>query len=113
MPSAWHLHVRLVEVKEGSNTVAKYAYDGASGRIVKVTYTGGSPSETRHYYLSSAWRVLEERVGSSTSPDRQYVWGLGYTNELMCLDRDTDGNGEVIGIIDTSGAAVVQYGHMP
>jgi hypothetical protein len=52
---------RLVEVKEGSSTVAKYQYGGASGRIVKVTYSGGSPSETRHYYLSSAWRVPEER----------------------------------------------------
>jgi hypothetical protein len=56
---------------EGANTLAKYVYDGASGRIVKVTYSGGSPTETRHYYLSSAWRVLEERVGTSMSPEGQ------------------------------------------
>jgi YD repeat-containing protein len=111
---------RLVEVKDGANTVAKYAYDGASGRIVKVTYAGGSPAETRHYYISSAWRVLEERVGSSTSPDRQYVWGRRYVDELILRDRDTDANGtlderlyalqdgnfNVTAIADTSGAVV-------
>jgi YD repeat-containing protein len=84
---------RLVEVKDGANTVANYEYDGFSGRIVKETYTAGSLSETRHYYVSSAWRVLEERVGSSTSPDRQYLWGRRYVDELIFRDRDTDANG--------------------
>ena len=32
----------MVEVKEGASTVAKDQYDGTSGRIVKVTYAGGS-----------------------------------------------------------------------
>jgi hypothetical protein len=50
---------RLVEVKEGSSAVASYEYDGASGRIVKLTYSGGWLAETRHHY--SAWRVVGNR----------------------------------------------------
>jgi RHS repeat-associated protein len=118
---------RLVEVKEGSTTVASYEYDGTSARIVKVTYSGGSPSETRHYHLSSAWRVLEERVGSSTSPDRQYLWGRRYVDELIFRDRDTDANGtlderlyslqdgnfNITAIADTSGAVVERFSYTP
>jgi RHS repeat-associated protein len=118
---------RPVEVKDGANTVAKYEYDGFSGRIVKVTYNGGSPSETRHYYFSSAWRVLEERVGSSTSPDRQYLWGRRYVDELIFRDRDTDANGtlderlyalqdanfNITAIADTSGAVAERFSYTP
>jgi RHS repeat-associated protein len=118
---------RLVEVKEGSSTIAKYQYDGTSGRIVKVTYSGGSPSETRHYFFSSAWRVLEERVGASTSPDRQYLWGRRYVDELVFRDADTDANGSldqrlyavqdgnwnVTAIVDTSGSVVERFAYTP
>ncbi|HHK42763.1 MAG TPA: hypothetical protein ENJ50_10130, partial [Planctomycetaceae bacterium] len=31
-------------------------------------------TEIRHFYYTSAWQVLEERVDSSASPNRQFVW---------------------------------------
>ncbi len=79
--------------------VAAYAYNGLNWRIKNTT-----PEETRHFYYSSAWQCLEERIdgqsGSSSSSssssgitaDRQYVWGLRYIDDLVCRDRDTNAN---------------------
>jgi RHS repeat-associated protein len=91
---AWN---RLVELKEGANTTAQYEYDGAKRRIIKKTYTGGVLSETRHCYFTqpSKWQVIEERVGSSTDAERQFVWGLRYVDDLVLRDRDTDNNGSL------------------
>jgi hypothetical protein len=52
---AWN---RLMQVS-GTSTVAQYQYDGLNQRIVKQTYTGGSLSETRHFYYNDRWQVLE------------------------------------------------------
>jgi RHS repeat-associated protein len=89
---AWN---RLVKLTEGANTVAEYAYDGAKRRTVKKTYSGGALDETRHFYYTepSKWQVVEERVDSSSHPDRQFVWGLRYVDDLILRDRDTDANG--------------------
>jgi YD repeat-containing protein len=53
----WDAWNRLISVKNGSTTLASYAYDGLSRRITKTTAT-----ETRQYYYNDAWRTLEERV---------------------------------------------------
>jgi hypothetical protein len=66
---AWN---RMVKVMSGSTTVATYAYDGQNRRTTKTT-----GSTVRHYYYTQQWQIVEERVGSSTSVDRQLVWGLG------------------------------------
>ena len=86
---AWN---RIVEIKDHTSeaTIATYEYDGLGRRIIKVTYDSGSPDETRHYYYSAAWRILEERVDSSTAADRQFVWGQRYIDDLILRDRDTD-----------------------
>ena len=81
---AWN---RLVKVMDGETTVATYGYDGRNFRITKTA--GGV---TRHYYYSSQWQVLEERLGTATKPDRQYVWGLRYVDDLVLRDRNADGN---------------------
>jgi RHS repeat-associated protein len=73
--------------------VAGYQYDGLKRRTVKQTYSDGVLTETRHYYYSQAWQVLEVRIGSSTSAERQVVWGLRYIDDLVLRDRDTTGNG--------------------
>jgi hypothetical protein len=39
--------------------------------------------------------VLEERVDSATTPDRQYVWDIQYLDDLILRDRDSDGNGSL------------------
>jgi len=36
---------------------------------------------------------VEERVDTSTSANRQFVWGLRYIDDLVLRDRDTDDNG--------------------
>ena len=79
---AWN---RLVAVLDGATTVATYAYDGRNYRIRKTT--GGV---TRHYYYSSGWQVLEERIGSATTADRQIVWGRRSLDDLVLRDRNAD-----------------------
>jgi RHS repeat-associated protein len=85
---AWN---RLVEVKEGASVIATYSYDGSNRRVTRY---GDSPAYTRHYYFDAAGRVLEERKStySSTNAEIQYVWGVRYVDDLVCRDRDNDGN---------------------
>ena len=89
---AWN---RLVKIADGGNTVSEYQYDGAKRRVVQKSYVSGTLNETRHLYYTepSKWQVLEERVGTSTSANRHFVWGLRYIDDLILRDRDTDGNG--------------------
>jgi RHS repeat-associated protein len=87
----WDAWNRLVEVKdENGVTVQKNAYDGLSRRITKET--GGTVT---HIYWSDRWKPVEERIGSSTTAARSYLWGErpGHRDELVLRDRDTDGNG--------------------
>jgi RHS repeat-associated protein len=78
---AWN---RMVKISSGGATVATYAYDGRNWRIVKAT-----SAETRHFYFTDDWQDIEERVGASTSMDKQYVWGIRYVDELVCRDDAT------------------------
>ena len=79
---AWQ---RLVKVKSGSTTVAIYTYDGQNRRATKVT-----GSTTRHYYYSSQWQILEERLNAATTSDRQFVWGLMALDNLILRDRGSE-----------------------
>jgi RHS repeat-associated protein len=121
---AWN---RLVKLEDGSGTVAQYEYDGAKRRTVKKSYTSGTLSETRHFYYTepSKWQVIEERVDSETDPERQFVWGQRYIDDLLLRDRDTDADGDlderlyamqdanwnVTGIIDEAGATQERYAY--
>ncbi len=91
---AWN---RMVKVEDGQNTVAEYAYTPDNRRAVKKTYTGGVLSETRHFYYTTAWQCIEERIASggtiAANPDTQYVWGARYVDHLILRDRDTTANG--------------------
>jgi RHS repeat-associated protein len=89
---AWN---RLVKLEDTSGTVAQYEYDGAKRRTVKKTYAAGQLNETRRFYYTEPgrWQVVEERVGTSTNPDRQFVWGPRYIDDLILRDRDTDADG--------------------
>jgi YD repeat-containing protein len=91
---AWNRLVKLVETSS-SDTVAEYQYDAAKRRVVQKSYTGGSLDETRHLFYTepSKWQVVEEHVDSSTDPERKFVWGLRYIDDLVLRDRDTTGNG--------------------
>jgi YD repeat-containing protein len=108
---AWN---RMTGISGGGSTVATYRYDGRGRRIVKYT---AAISETRHFYWSNQWQDLEERVGTATTMDQQYVWGIRYVDELICRDDSTpqrlygcqDANFNLTAIVNTSGAVVERY----
>jgi RHS repeat-associated protein len=106
---AWQ---RLVKVKSGSATISTYAYDGQNRRVTKVT-----GSTTRHYYYSSQWQILEERLNSTTTSDRQFVWGLMALDNLVLRDRGTERFYSLqdvfscTAIVDTSGTVQERYGY--
>ena len=81
---AWN---RLVKVMDGVTTVATYGYDGRNFRVSKSI-----SGTTRHFYYNNAWQCLEERLGSSTYANRQYLYGLRYVDDLLLRDRDADGS---------------------
>ncbi len=89
----WDAWNRLVKVVDGTTTIAEYAWDGSNRRIVKKIYAAGVLDQTRHIYLSRSNQVLEERVDTSTSADRQFTWGTRYIDDLVLRTRDTDANG--------------------
>jgi RHS repeat-associated protein len=112
---AWHRMRKLFDVTNGTPVqVQENKYDGRNYRIVKAKYSSGTLSETRDFYYSDTWQALEERV--SGSPNRQYVWGLRYIDDLVLRDRSTSGtlderryalqdaNWNVLAFCDTSGA---------
>ncbi len=92
---AWNRLVKLVDLPTG-NTVQVSQYDGRKYRTVRETYTSGTLSEARHYYYSHRWQSLEKRLGTSpdtAAPERQFVWGERYIDNLVIRDRDTTGGG--------------------
>ncbi len=119
----WDAWSRLVKVADGTTTIAEYAWDGSNRRIVKKIYAAGVLDETRHIYLSQSNQVLEERVDSSTSADRQFTWGARYIDDLVLRTRDTDASGtldetvyalqdanwNITALTDTSGAVVERF----
>lgn len=112
---------RLVKLSDGSDTVLQNLYDATHRRMIQKSYTSGTFSETRHMFYSKDWQVLEERVDSSSDPDRQFVWGLRYIDDLVFRDRTTtaslderlyalqDANWNVTALIDSSGDPQERY----
>ncbi len=91
---AWNRLVKLIDA-DSSDTVAEYEYDGAKRRTIQKSYASGTIDETRHLYYTepSKWQVIEERVGTSTTPEQQHIWGLRYIDDILLRDRDTNNNG--------------------
>ena len=108
----WDAWNRLVKVASGSTTVAAYGYDGLSRRTVKVS--GGT---TRHYYYTPGWQIVEERVGSATTSDRQFVWGLRAFDDLVLRDYGSQRMYAMhdyfncTAIVDTTGTVQERYGY--
>jgi RHS repeat-associated protein len=106
---AWN---RLVEVKEGSATIGEYAYDGQHRRTTKVAGT-----TTRHYYYTPIWQIVEERTGTSTSAERQFVWGQRYLDDLILRDRGSERLYSLqdvfscTAVTDSDGAVQERYGY--
>ena len=104
---------RLVEVKVTDGAVvATYRYDGLKRRVTKVA--GGN---TRHYYYSNRWQVLEERLNALSTADRKFVWGIRHVDDLVERDRGSErfyvlhDHLSVTAIINTTGAVQERYGY--
>jgi|GEM_PF-1994314 len=87
---AWN---RLVLISNGTQKISENVYDARGYRIRKDAYTSGTLTESRHYYYTPGWQCVEERVGTSTTAERQFVWGLRYIDDLVLRDRSTANNG--------------------
>jgi RHS repeat-associated protein len=108
---AWN---RLVATDNGTAAVT-YAYDGMNRRITKTV-----GSTVRHYYYSDQWQVLEERLGSSGSADRTYVWGQRYVDDLVLRDTSSerlyalqDAHFNVVALTDDDGDVVERFAYQP
>jgi RHS repeat-associated protein len=114
---AWN---RLVAVKIGGTTLAAYGYNGLGER---VTETHGTT--TTDLYYSSAWQVLEERVGGVVQA--RNVWSPVYVDALVLRDQSSlhngtldqrlyvqqDANWNVTAIVDASGNVLERYVYDP
>ncbi|MCX6908426.1 MAG: RHS repeat-associated core domain-containing protein [Verrucomicrobia bacterium] len=92
----WDAWNRLVKIAEGETVIAEYAYDALFRRTKKMV-----SGNTRHFYYSSQWQIVEERLGNSTPADRQFVWGLLGIDDLVLRDRFTSGSERLYAIHDT------------
>jgi len=84
---AWN---RLVLISNGTQKISENVYDARGYRIRKDTYTSGTLTEARHYYYTPGWQCVEERVGSVTTAERQFVWGLRSATILEWMFIDID-----------------------
>jgi len=106
---AWN---RLVQVKDGATVVATYTYDGLNRRVTKTV--GSIP---RHFYYTDKWQIIEERIYTNTTADRQFVWGIRYTDDLVLRDKGTErlyviqDYFQPTAVMDTTGAVVERYGY--
>jgi RHS repeat-associated protein len=88
---AWNRLTKLVDATT-SQVFQENQYDGMNRRVIRHNYGFGFLTETRHFYYSDGWQVLEERVDDEIyTPDRQYVWGLRYIDDLILRDRSNGG----------------------
>ena len=58
----------MVKITEDDATIATYAYDGLTRRILKTL----ADSTARHFYYSDKWQVLEERLNEAESTLQNY-----------------------------------------
>jgi RHS repeat-associated protein len=90
-------------------------YDGMNRRVTCLT-----SSVLRHYYYSSQWHDLEERLGASSAAERQFVWHLRYADGLILRDRSAerlyalqDPNWNVSSLVDVGGTVQERYAYSP
>ncbi len=109
----------MVEVKEGATVIQQNQFDGLNRRIVRDE-TGGT-GNLRHFYYNQQWQVLEERVGTATTADKQYVYHPHYV-DAIALSYDSagvehyylqDANFNVTAITENTGTVVERYAYTP
>ncbi|MEI6424778.1 MAG: RHS repeat-associated core domain-containing protein, partial [Lentisphaerota bacterium] len=112
----YDLHNRLTEVKKG-NIRCEFAYDAFSRRIQKKIFTDGKL--TKHLkFAYSGFNCVGEIDASSGKVLMNYVWN---NNELLgAVDNEsksysylTDGNRNIIKILDSDRNSVAEYFYSP
>src|SRR5690606_14581690 len=95
-------------------------YDGLHRRIVRDETSGGG--SVRHFYYNENWQCVEERVGSSSRPHKQYVWHPYYIDALAVSYNNStgakhyythDANFNVTAALDVSGVVAERYQYSP
>ena len=84
--AVWDAWNRLAGLRPDANTSATYSYDGLTRRVMKEVHRYDTISQ-RHFYYSDQWQVLEERTSGNTVPERTFVWGLRYADDLVQRER--------------------------
>jgi hypothetical protein len=97
---AWnHLYdVRRQGPTDSPQVIATYTYDGFGRRIKKVVENSGDRNCSQTFYYTGL-NLLEIRtIVSSTvdKPIQQFVWGTRSAYEAICMDIDTDGDGDCV-----------------
>jgi RHS repeat-associated protein len=72
----WNALNQLVEVKEGTTTIATFEYDGGGRRTEK------SAAGLTHHYIYDVEDIVEERISGSNSNTRRYYHGAGIDEPL-------------------------------
>jgi RHS repeat-associated protein len=124
---AWN---RLVSLANATTTVATYAYDALSRRIVKGIYVSGVLDHNEHAYFNKAWQLLEVRKEVSgtiqSNPLEQYVWHASHIDSPVLRDYDAstsgsptryyyafDANYNVTAAVTATGSSVERYYYTP
>ena len=106
---AWN---RLAELISGMGSLGAYRYDGIGRRVSKLVGV-----QTRRFYYTRNWQIVEERIGSSSSADRQFVWGRRYVDDLIVRDVGSQrlyvlhDYFHPVALSDTSGSILERYGY--
>ena len=79
----WNALNQLVEVKQGTTTIATFEYDGAGRRTEKAA------SGVTHNYVLDAEDIVEERISGSSSDTIRFYHGMGI-DEPLARKNGTD-----------------------
>jgi RHS repeat-associated protein len=124
---AWN---RLISLTNGTTTVATYAYDGLSRRIVKSVYVTGVLDHNEHAYFNEHWQLIELRKEVSgtinVNPLEQYGWHPFFVDALILRDYDPttsgsptryyyafDANFNVTAVTSATGTTAERYYYSP
>ncbi len=110
----WNALNQLVEVKEGTTTIATFEYDGDRRRTEKVA------ARLTHQYIYDAEDIVEERISGSSSDTIRYFHGAGIDEPLARKNSSdvvtyflADHLGSVVQETNASGAVILEREYGP
>jgi RHS repeat-associated protein len=110
----WNALNQLVEVKEGSTTIATFEYDGDGRRTEKVA------AGLTHQYIYDVEDIVEERTSGSSSGTIRYYHGAGIDEPLARTNASNvttyylaDHLGSIVQETNASGAVTLEREYDP